>query len=550
MKSFFNVGHLPKILMVSLCFLNMLSAQQESKPKLVVGIVVDQMRAEYLYRFQDNYTEDGFKRLMGEGFNVKNMHYNYIPTTTGAGHSSVYTGTTPAHHGIVNNNWYSRAEKRIVYCAEDMEVSLVDDPAYMDPDKKENYSRSPKNLMANTITDELKLTTNGRSKVVGVSLKDRSAIFPSGHMADYAYWYHSGNDNFISSSYYGEKLPDWLITFNKRKLSDSLMNLTWAPFLPMERYQNSDPDDSPFEKIYKGNKKSVFPYNLKKLRKQNGDFAMLTEVPFGNTIVTEMAMATIDGEGLGKGKDMDFLALSYSSTDYVGHYFGIRSKELEDTYVRLDRELARLLAHLDKTVGKDNYLVFLTADHAASDHPGFLEQKGLPGSSYDPKLIGQELNEYLSKESGIENCVSFIDNTQVYLVPEIRTNRELLEKAALYLQNLDSVKEVFVPALHEWNLANSTIGEFVRNAYNSKNSGDILLHSFPGWMDQRDYGTTHGTAYTTDTHVPMLWYGWGVKQGLSVAPYTITQIAPTLSMLLDIPLPDASDRRPIGELFN
>ncbi len=543
------MGHLPKVLMVSLCFLNMVSAQQEAKPKLVVGIVVDQMRAEYLYRFQDNYTADGFKRLMGEGFNVKNMHYNYVPTTTGAGHSSVYTGTTPAHHGIVNNNWYSRAESRTVYCAEDMEVSLVDDPASMDPNKKENYSRSPKNLMANTITDELKLTTNGRSKVVGVSLKDRSAIFPSGHMADHAYWYHSGNGNFISSSYYAEKLPDWLIAFNKRKLSDSLMNLTWAPFLPMERYQNSNPDDSPFEKIYKGNKKSTFPYNLKKLRKQNGDFAMLTEVPFGNTVVTEMAMATIDGEGLGKGKDMDFLALSYSSTDYVGHYFGIRSKELEDTYVRLDRELARLLGHLDKTVGKGNYLVFLTADHAASDHPGFLEQKGLPGSSYDPNLIGQGLNEYLSKESGIQNCVSFIDNTQVYLAPEIRTNPELLKKAALYLQNLDSVKEVFVPALHEWNLTNSTIGEFVRNAYNSKNSGDILLHSFPGWMDQRDYGTTHGTAYTTDTHVPMLWYGWGVKQGWSVAPHTITQIAPTLSMLLDIPLPDASDRRPIGEIF-
>lgn len=549
MKSFFSMGHLPKVLMVSVCFLNIVSAQQKAKPKLVVGIVVDQMRAEYLYRFQDNYTEDGFKRLMGEGFNVKNMHYNYVPTTTGAGHSSVYTGTTPAHHGIVNNNWYSRAQSRTIYCAEDMEVSLVDDPASMDPNKKENYSRSPKNLMANTITDELKLTTNGRSKVVGVSLKDRSAIFPSGHMADHAYWYHSGNGNFISSSYYAEKLPDWLIAFNKRKLSDSLMNLTWAPFLPMERYQNSNPDDSPFEKIYKGNKKSTFPYNLKKLRKQNGDLALLTEVPFGNTIVTEMAMATIDGEGLGKGKEMDFLALSYSSTDYVGHYFGIRSKELEDTYVRLDRELARLLGHLDKTVGKGNYLVFLTADHAASDHPGFLEQKGLPGSSYDPKLIGQGLNEYLSKESGIENCVSFIDNTQVYLAPEIRTNPELLEKAALYLQNVDSVKEVFVPALHEWNLTNSTIGEFVRNAYNSKNSGDILLHSFPGWMDQRDYGTTHGTAYTTDTHVPMLWYGWGVKQGWSVAPHTITQIAPTLSMLLDIPLPDASDRRPIGEIF-
>jgi len=549
MKSFFRMVNLSKTFILSICFLSMASAQQEPRPKLVVGIVVDQMRAEYLYRFQENYTEDGFKRLMSEGFNIKNMHYNYVPTTTGAGHSSIYTGTTPAHHGIVNNNWYDREENRIVYCAEDMGVSLIDDPSSMDRNKKENYSRSPKNLMANTITDELKLVTNGRSKVVGVSLKDRSAIFPSGHMADHAYWYHSGNGNFISSSYYAANLPDWLVKFNKRMLSDSLMNQTWTPFLTMERYSNSNPDDSPLEKIYKGNKKSTFPYDLKKLRKQNGDFAMLAEVPFGNTIVTEMAMATIDGEGLGKGKDMDFLALSYSSTDYVGHYFGIRSKELEDTYVRLDRELAKLLTHLDKTVGKGNYLVFLTADHAASDHPGFLEQKGLPGNSYDPKKIGQGLNEYLSKESGVENCVLFIDNTQVYLASEIRDNRELLEKAAIYLQGAKSIKEVFVPTLHSWNMENSTIGEFVRNAYNSKNSGDIILHSFPGWMDQRDYGTTHGTAYATDTHVPMLWYGWGVKKGLSVSPHTITQIAPTLSMLLNIPLPDASDRKPIEELF-
>ncbi|THV60973.1 alkaline phosphatase family protein [Flagellimonas alvinocaridis] len=548
MKIFLRLINWSNVFFLSICFLGMASAQQP-RPKLVVGIVVDQMRAEYLYRFQENFTEDGFKRLMSEGFNVKNMHYNYIPTTTGAGHSSIYTGTTPARHGIVNNNWFSRVEGKTVYCAQDMGVSLVDDPVTMDSNNKENYSRSPKNLMANTITDELKLVSNGRSKVVGVSLKDRSAIFPSGHMADHAFWYHSGNGNFISSSYYGKELPDWLVAFNQRKLSDSLLNETWAPFLPMERYRNSNPDDSPFEKIYKGNEESVFPYNLKKLRKQNGDFAMLTEVPFGNTIVTEMAMATIEGEELGKGDDIDFLALSYSSTDYVGHYFGIRSKELEDTYVRLDRELARLLAHLDRTLGEGNYLIFLTADHAASDHPGFLEQKQLPGRSYDPKKLGQELNEYLSKESGFENCVSFIDNTQVYLSLEIRTNRELLGKAALYLEGANNIKEVFVPALHDWNLGNSAIGEFVRNAYNSKNSGDILLHSLPGWMDQRDYGTTHGTAYTPDTHVPMLWYGWGVSKGLSVAPHTITQIAPTLSMLLDIPLPNASDVKPIEELF-
>ncbi len=549
--NFFNqMKNLTKILVLSICFLNAVAAQQGPRPKLVVGIVVDQMRAEYLYRFRDNYTKGGFNRLMSEGFNVKNMHYNYIPTTTGAGHSSIFTGTTPVNHGIVNNTWYDRAGNRTVYCAEDMGVSLVDAPESLDSTNKEDYSRSPKNLLANTITDELKLASNGRSKVVGISLKDRSAIFPSGHMADHALWYHSGNGNFVSSSYYGTRLPDWVIDFNKRNLADSLLNLTWSPLLKIERYKNSNPDDSPLEKIYKGRKKSTFPYNLKRLRKQNGDYAMLTEVPFGNTLVTEMAMTAIDAEELGKDGEMDFLTLSYSSTDYVGHNFGIRSKELEDTYVRLDRELARLLTHLDKSVGEGNYLVFLTADHAGSDHPGFLEQKGLPGKSYDPKEIGNNLNKYLSRESKIENCVLFIDNTQVYLAPEIRSDKGLLEKAAFFLESTNNFKDVFVPSLHDWNMENSSIGEFVRNSYNPKNSGDILLHSYPGWMDQRDFGTTHATSYTTDTHVPMLWLGWGVKKGTSVAPHTITQIAPTLSMLLDIPLPNASETAPIQELFN
>lgn len=531
-----------------LFILNVLSAQQKEKPKLVVGIVIDQMRSEYLYRFQDNYSEAGFKRLLKSGFNVKNTHYNYIPTATGPGHASIYTGTTPENHGIVNNDWYDRKLKKMTYCAVDTTVAIVDS------DKKQALStsignRSPKNLKTTTITDELKLFSNGRSKVIGISLKDRGAIFPAGHMADAAYWYNFNNGNFVSSTYYMKQLPKWLTTFNKAHKSDSLLNSTWNTFLPIEKYINSGADTAAFEKVYEGREISTLPYNLKKLRKDNGNFKLLTEVPYGNTLVTQLAVEAIKMENLGQGKETDFLTISYSATDYVGHHFGIRSKELEDTYVRMDREIALLLNTLDKEVGKDNYTLFLTADHGASDNPFFLEQFKLPGSFYSPIKIKEALNTYLSTEFGETDYVAFIDKTQVYF-NNTKTQKELvIKKAATFLKNIAGVKAVFTPNLTRSNSYKNRMQNLINNSFYLENSGDILMHFHSGWMVQRSYGTTHGTMYTSDTHAPLLWYGNSIPKGETIKKHVITQIAPTLSMLLNIPLPNSSNRNPIEELF-
>ncbi|MEP1487461.1 MAG: alkaline phosphatase PafA [Algibacter sp.] len=533
-----------------LCFFsfNVLYAQQEKNPKLVVGIVIDQMRAEYLYRFQDNYSEEGFKRLLKEGFNVKNIHYNYIPTATGPGHASIYTGTTPENHGIVNNDWYDRALKKMTYCAVDTTVTLVDS------DKKQALSftigkRSPRNLKTTTITDELKLFSNGRSKVIGISLKDRGAIFPAGHLADAAYWYNIENGNFVSSTYYTKQLPEWLKAFNNTHKADSLLNGTWNTFLPIDKYTHSGADDAAFEKVYQGREISILPYNLKKLRKDNGNFKLLTEVPYGNTLVTQLAEKAIKKENLGQGEETDFLTISYSATDYVGHYFGIRSKELEDTYVRMDREIAALLNTLDSEVGKDNYILFLTADHGSSDNPYFLEKSRLPGEFYSPTKIKEELNTYLSREFGESDYIAFIDKTQVYF-NNTKTSKELvIKKAASYLKTLAGVKAVFTPNLFDNNSAESNIQNVINNSFYLENSGDIIMHFHSGWMVERPYGTTHGTMYTSDTHVPLLWYGKGIPKGESVKKYVITQIAPTISFLLNIPLPNTSNRNPIEEVF-
>lgn len=538
-----------RLLFFTLFFTQLTFAQTTEKPKLIVGIVVDQMRMEYLYRFQDNYTENGFKKLIRNGYNLKNTHYNYVPTATGPGHASIYTGTTPADHGIISNSWYSRALKRVQYCVEDNSVFDIDNLVAPQKEGEKSTSKSPQKLMTTTITDELKLFTSGRSKVIGLSIKDRASVLPAGHLADAAYWYNSKNGHFITSSYYREKLPNWMISFNNRNVADSLLNTTWQTLLPISSYTNSTKDDAPQEKIYKGRKTSTFPYDLKTLRNKNGNFSLISEIPQGNSLLLAAVKAAIKGEELGRGRETDFLAISFSSTDYLGHNFGIRSKELEDNYVRLDREIESLIATLDEQVGAGNYMVFLTADHAASDNPLFLESQRLPGKFFGTKEIKSNINKHLSELFGQNEYISNIDNTQIYLA-ETEVSKELLiEKIIPLLKKTAGVKEVFAPAFPQMNLSNSKLNTFIRNSFNEKGSGDILYQMESGWMYERPYGASHSTAYNNDTHVPMLWYGWKIPKGESVKPHTITQIAPTISMLLNIPLPSSSERNPIEELF-
>ncbi|GMN11293.1 alkaline phosphatase family protein [Croceitalea sp. MTPC9] len=519
--------------------------QTIDRPKLVIGIVVDQMRADYLYRFSDNFGTDGFNKLTKQGFVVKNMHYNYVPTATGPGHASIFTGTTPINHGIVANDWYSRKERKMMYCVEDGNVFLVD--STKDTVGLSIFSRSPKNLQSTTITDVLKLSSYGRSKVIGISLKDRGAILPSGHLANYAFWFNMDSGNFITSSYYAKSLPNWLKYFNKRQLPDSLLNLTWNPQIPIEKYTNSGADDAPDEKIYFGKKKAIFPYGLKKLRQNNNNYALIPQIPFGNDLLTRLAIATISGENMGSGNSTDFLTISYSSTDYVGHNFGIRSKEIEDTYIRLDNNIATLLTYLDKKIGQGNYLVFLTADHGASDNPLFLGESRLPGKFINLNEIKNLLNTKLSEKFGSNEWVIHIDKTQVFLNITDVNHNAVIETASKILGETNGVKQVYNPNID----ANPNYGvdSFFKNSYNNKRSGDILFHLEDGWMPKRNYGTTHGTAYNNDTHVPMIWYGHNIDNGNTYKRYTIDNIAPTLSFLLDIPLPSSSNGHPIIEVI-
>jgi len=543
-KSFFIALFLP---------LGLFAQAPATRPKLVVGIVVDQMRQEYLQRFYSKFGDGGFKRLVEEGFALRNTHYNYVPTYTGPGHASIYTGTTPAIHGIIGNDFYDKQLHKSVNCVEDKRYAPVGNGAG-------NGDVSPWRMVSTTITDELKLSTQGRSKVIGISIKDRGAVLPAGHMADAAYWYDGKLGGFMSSTYYRPSLPEWLVKFNALNLADIYLAQEWKTLLPLEQYTESGPDESPYERKFEGKAKSTFPYKLSELRAKNGNFEMLFTTPFGNDYLTELAKATVTGEKLGKDDITDFFCVSYSSTDAVGHFFGPNSVEVEDTYLRLDRNLADLLKTLDKEVGAGNYTLFLTADHAVSDVPQFLVDNKIPAGYFNEERLKVSLDEFLANYFSGKSMIADISNGQIFLDHDafqkdpkasgidMLVATELIGK---FLMTQDGIANYYTTAtLRQGSYDEQSIRGMVIRGYHPKRSGDIVMVLEPGWFDSGTVqGTTHGSPYNYDTHVPMLFYGKGIPKGYSTQYHTITDVAPTLSFLLNIKIPSGCTGKPVSELL-
>lgn len=514
------------------------------KPKLVVGIVVDQMKQEYLTRFYGNFGEGGFKRLAEEGFMARNAHYNYASTSTGPGHASIYTGTTPSVHGIIENSWYSRLLKRSVYCAEDTAAFAIAGSA-------DAGQISPRNLYASTITDELKIYTQKQGKVIAMSIKDRGSALPGGHLSDGSYWYDSGTGEFMTSSYYMKELPNWVKNFNDQKKPDKFLNMTWDLTLPIDKYSASGPDDSPYERGFNGKDTPTFPYNLKELRATNNNYSLLPNTPYGNTILTELALAAIEGEQLGKDAIPDFLAISYSSPDYVGHNFGPQSKEVEDLYIRLDRELATLFQTLDTKIGKGQYTVFLSADHAVAENSVRMKNDGFRIDNASISAIRKEVTAAVNEKYGEEKWFESFSKI-VHLDRNLVASKgiDLYEMQIFIAERLMEQEGVYI-AITARDLVRSdfTSGakNLIQNAYHTKESGDVVMVLDPGWQTGGSKGTGHGNPWTNDTHIPVLFYGWGVKPGQSVREIHITDIAPTISMLLNMRLPNGSTGVPIME---
>lgn len=508
-------------------------------PKLIVGIIVDQMRYDLLYRYQEKYGAGGFRRLLSEGYNCRNTHYNYTPTFTGPGHASVYTGTTPSTHGIIANNWYSREFNKNLYVTEDPTRSTVGS-------NSSAGKMSPVHLLSTTITDELRLHTNKRSKVIGIALKDRGSILPAGHMPNAAYWFDRSNGRWITSTFYMPALPEWVVRFNRDSLADRYLGQPWLPLLQdISLYTESTGDNQPFEYGFLDGSAPVFPHDLpfyfKNWKYPEARYELLLKTPFGNSLTTDFAIKAIEAEQLGKGQFTDFLALSYSSTDYVGHQFGIRSVEVEDTYLRLDKELERLLIFLDGYAGKDNVMIFLTADHGVAENPVFLQSNHIPAGYFVEHDIMERLEDYFDQK--YDSTFEWIDtvmNQQVYLKKDINEAvREMLEKETVaFLLDIKGVKTAFPNAdLPAINSNDPQIRLFQNGLYRGR-SGDVVFIMAPGWFDTENTaatkGTTHGSGYSYDTHVPLVWYGWKIRPGSSAVPVSITDIAPTIADMLRI----------------
>lgn len=524
------------------------STAAPDKPKLVVGIVIDQMRYDYVYKYWSKFGSDGFKRLMNQGYNCRNTNYNYMPTFTGPGHTAIYTGTTPSVNGIIANDWYDWQTGKSVYCVQDNSVKGVGSDA-------EEGKRSPQRNLTTTMGDQLRLSNNMQSKVIGIALKDRAAILPAGHVANGAYWYDGGTGNFITSTFYMTALPQWVLDFNAKKLPATYLAQQWTTLLPADQYTESVADDNKYEGLFTGETKPVFPHDLPKLQDANGKLGMIRATPYGNALTEDFAEATLNGEQLGKGKMTDFLCVSFSSTDYVGHMYGPQSMEVEDCYLRLDKELADLFHFLDSYLGKNNVLVFLTADHGAVETPQYLSDMKIPSGYFDEKTAIDSLNKTLLRMYGDTMVLSY-ENDQVFLnrkaIEQKQLNKRQIESfVANFLMGFKGVESCMTATELKENEFTMTPKKQVQNGYNEQRSGDVCVILQPGWFGEwsRHTGTTHGAPWSYDTHVPLYFWGWKVKNGSTDDAHTITDIAPTICSMLNIQFPDGCTGQPISGIL-
>ena len=516
------------------------------RPKLIIGIIVEQMRADFLQKYWDKLGDGGFKRLLNEGTYCKNANFNYLFTQTSVGHATIATGTTPSYHGIVSEQWYVRLKDKVTDCVADEKENTVGG-------SYDAGRYSPRQLLTTTIGDELRLSTNMKSKVIGISLQAKSAILSSGLAANGAYWLDDESGNWVTSTYYTKELPDWIKAFNEKKIADIYLNNTWDTKFPLSDYEDRClPDDNAYEIGIEG--KHVFPYNLaalctnEKTKKKN--YNILRYTPWGNTYTKDFAIATIVNENLGKNGTTDMLTVSFSATEYIGQNFGPESIELMDTYIRLDEDLAHFLSFLDDQIGKENYLIYLTSDHGMSQNPDYLADKGIPVSYFNANIAMALLKSYMNAVYGRGDWI------KDYFAQQIFLNRDLIEdsklnlsevqlKVAQFLLQFSGVANTITSTTLQTSYFPDGVFSKMQKSFNQKRSGDILINLDPGWIEKYSSGTAPSSSYAYDTHVPLIWYGWKIKRSTIFEKVDMIDIAPTLSYFLNISSPNASVGQPI-----
>ena len=518
------------------------------KPKLVVMIVVEQMRYEYLERFSPHFSSGGFKKLMTLGTQCIDANVNFAYGQSANTFASLSTGTTPAFHGIIDDAWYSRKQRSRVESVKD------DNYPSICSDTHEEYMVSANNLIATTYGDELLTQSFGRSRSFSISLDQQAAVLSAGHKANGVFWLNEYTGEWMSGTYYNKVLPAWLNSFNNKGLANLYSNRTWNTFLPIEKYKESTPDDMRYE-IGIRNKNS-FPYQLPQLKDPYKPYKILKTTPFGNSYTKDLAIELIENEQLGKGTSTDFLTIAYTATEEIGNRFGCLSKEVEDTYVRLDFELMFFLNYLETHLGKDNVLVILTSNHGVSISPKSDYQKTMKLGIFKPTETMYLLDKHLDVTFGEDNWVEHYQNLQIYLNLQAMKNHnvtlaEVEDDCTDFLSQLSGMQSVVGSVwIANHNFCSNEIYCKVDNSYNSARSGNLFLVLKPGWGEQTVESVgNHLSPYNYDTHIPLMWYGWKMQPQILQQPVDITDIVVSLCTHTKVAKPTMATGKNIENLI-
>ncbi len=527
----------------AISFLTAQTRLPSEKPKLIVAIIIEDMRSEYLFRFKDKFEKNGFNRMMNEGAFCKNASYDYLITQSAPGITSITTGCSPSVHGIVSNFWYNRNSEELTDCCFDKEQKAVGTNVLSG-----NYS--PKRILTTGFADELKLMSQNKSKVISVSPNYQSAILLGGHTADAVYWFNDIQGNWISNSYYTKELPSWVNTFNTNNLPDIYLQKEWNTILPIESYTESLPDKNNFETGFYN--KSTFPYKLEKLRNKTDDYSLLMKTPFGNSFTKDFLIDVIINNELGKDDTPDVLLVSFSAFAEIEKLFGPKSVELEDSYIRFDKELTHLFNFIDKEIGKQNVVYFVTADCNSAPNKDYLTANKIPVNVFDADKSTVLLKAYMNAVYGAGDWVLKYSNQQIYLNQDLIEDAglnlpEVQEKTAQILLQMSGVANALTATnLQQFDYTNGIFSK-IQNSYYSKRSGDVIINLEPGWIEKNLY-QINGKTGKSET-VPLLWYGWKIKRSLINRPVSMFDIAPTISNFLNTSNPTGCEGKVILELL-
>lgn len=520
-----------------------------SKPKLVLVIVVDQFRYDYLERFADVFGGDGFKWLVSRGAFFTNANYDYVPTYTACGHAAIFSGSIPAQNGIVGNAWFDRASGRVRVMVADDSAQLVTPGG---PSGKPGAA-SPRTLIGTTIGDQMRLSNNFQSRVFTASLKDRAAVLPGGQRPNGAYWFSEADGAFVSSDYYSKELPDWVKKFDSTVRPDKYFGMKWDRVLPADAYRRSQSENLALQRSSLG---SGFPYLVTGGEDKPGQkFYTAFEVsPFASEYLADFCKAAVAGEKLGADDYPDLLSVSFSSPDLTGHYYGPDSAEIEDTYIRLDRVIADLLGFIDGRVGLANTVVVVTGDHGVAPLPEYAHALGFDAARLSGRDLVDAVNKALTARFGEATWVQNFINDQLYLDQKVIAEKKIDPGEAERLAGetalaLAGVVNYFTRTqIVEGRMPDGPIARRIVHGFNRLRSGDVWLVTKPFYFfSEGALPTTHGSPYNYDTHVPIVLFGAGVKPGRYNAACSPSDIAPTLAALLRIEPPSNRTGRVLTE---